>query len=238
MEASTKLIFVIDDDPTIRMIVERYLLQEGYKVMTFENGTNVLEACHEHKPDMLIMDIMMPGINGYELCKKIRAESDVPIIMVSAKDEEIDKIVGLELGSDDYLSKPFSPRELVARVKTIFRRVSHPSNGQDANTNVKTFHDIQIMLDERRVLCKGQEISFTTKEYDLFSYLLIHQPKVFTREQLLNQVWGYDYIGDVRAIDDLVKRIRKKLAQVNSIVEIKTVWGYGYKISGPMQQAT
>jgi DNA-binding response OmpR family regulator len=238
MEASTKLIFVIDDDPTIRMIIERYLLQEGFRVMTFDSGNHVMEAFHEHKPNMLIMDIMMPGINGYELCKKIRAESDVPIIMVSAKDEEVDKIVGLELGSDDYLSKPFSPRELVARVKTVFRRASDTFNSHDSeadSTEIKEFQDIKIILDERRVLCKEEEIPLTTKEYDLFSYLLIHQPKVFTREQLLNQVWGYDYIGDVRAIDDLVKRIRKKLTQANSIVEIKTVWGYGYKISSPTQ---
>ncbi|UOF90875.1 response regulator transcription factor [Fodinisporobacter ferrooxydans] len=239
MDNSNKLIFIIDDDPTIRLIIERYLQQEGYRVRTFSDGEDVLDSFRQYKPDMLIMDIMMPGIDGYELCKKVRAESEVPIIMVSAKDEEVDKIVGLELGSDDYLSKPFSPRELVARVKTVFRRTANFSgdapSGDTSDEVVTNFHDIQIYTDERRVKCNEKEISLTAKEYELFSYLVLHQPKVFTREQLLNQVWGYDYIGDVRAIDDLVKRIRKKLNQCESVVEIKTVWGYGYKIAGPAQ---
>jgi DNA-binding response OmpR family regulator len=182
---------------------------------------------------MLILDIMMPGIDGYTLCKEIRKISDVPIIMVSAKDEEIDRILGLELGSDDYISKPFSPRELVVRVKTIFRRIKD----KDAilvepPRNELRCVDIMVYPDERRILKDETELDLTPKEYDLLFFLIKNKNKVFTREQLINNIWGYDYIGDIRAIDDLVKKVRKKLSEAASILQITTVWGYGYKICG------
>jgi DNA-binding response OmpR family regulator len=234
MEERKRLIFIVDDDETVRMIMERYLQAEGFRVQTFALAEDALEAWEREAPDMFIIDIMMPGVDGYELCRRIRAKSMVPIIMVSAKDDEVDKIVGLELGSDDYLSKPFSPRELVVRVKTMFRRIDAMLSGkvETEKQPVLQIGDLKLYLDERRITKEDTEISLTTKEYDLFSYLATNRNKAFTREQLLNQVWGYDYIGDERAIDDLVKRLRKKLRAADSSVEIKTVWGYGYKLEG------
>ncbi|MDB5085734.1 MAG: DNA-binding response regulator [Bacilli bacterium] len=231
-----KLIFVVDDDETIRRIIERYLENEGYQVELFATGELAWNRFESQQPDLFIMDIMMPGIDGYELCKRIRGVSELPIIMVSARDDEIDKILGLELGSDDYLSKPFSPRELVARVKTIFRRVGQAESAAlKAADERKTetaieIKDLRVFPDRRQVQHEEVEITLTTKEFDLFLFFVENSNKVFTREQLLNQVWGYDYIGDERAIDDLVKRLRKKLKSKGSIAEIRTVWGYGYKL--------
>ncbi|KEO84526.1 response regulator transcription factor [Tumebacillus flagellatus] len=234
MEETKKKIYVVDDDENIRKIVMRYLEAEGYDVRGFGDGESALQAFEEAKPDMFILDIMMPGIDGLEVCRKLRAQSQIPIIMVSAKDDEIDRIVGLELGSDDYLSKPFSPRELLARVKTVFRRfhVGLQQAAQQENTgaNELLLRDLTLYPDERRAVCQGQDVPLTTKEYDLLYFFARHVNKAFTREQLLTQVWGYDYLGDERAIDDLVKRLRKKLKTAGSDCEIKTVWGYGYKV--------
>jgi DNA-binding response OmpR family regulator len=233
-----KRIFVCDDDANIRLIIMRYLEAEGYQVVGFADGESLLAAYAESPPDMIILDIMMPGIDGFEVCRKLRAQSQIPIIMVSAKDDEVDRIVGLELGSDDYLSKPFSPRELLARVKTVFRRFQaglelagavKPDKQEPAGLPLR---DLLLLPDERRVLFQGEEVPLTTKEFDLLCFLARHVNKAFTREQLLTQVWGYDYVGDERAIDDLVKRIRKKLKGVGSGCEVKTVWGYGYKVEG------
>lgn len=228
---SDKLIYVVDDEQNIRELIKSYLLNAGFEVQTFENGEAALEAFNETQADMLILDIMMPGLDGLSLCKEIRKISNVPVIIVSAKDDEIDKIIGLELGGDDYISKPFSPRELVSRVKTVFRRVNDiPAQNED--NNVLKISDITIFLDERKVLRDSTEIEFTSKEYGLLLYLCENKNKVFNREQLISSIWGYDFIGDTRAVDDLVKRIRKKLHEVDSTLEIKTVWGYGYKIVG------
>jgi DNA-binding response OmpR family regulator len=173
---------------------------------------------------MLIIDIMMPGMDGYTLCRELRKISEVPIIIVSAKDEEIDRILGLELGSDDYMSKPFSPRELVARVKTIFRRIKDmDDNFAESPDNTISCLDITIFPDERKTLKDETELDLTPKEYDLLIYLIKNKNKVFTREQLINNIWGYDYIGDTRAIDDLVKKVRKKLTESASDLQITTV---------------
>jgi DNA-binding response OmpR family regulator len=228
---SNKLIYVVDDEQNIRDLIKSYLQKEGYQVEVFSDGASACECFKNIPADMFVIDIMMPGMDGYTLCREIRKSSDVPIIIVSAKDEEIDKVLGLELGSDDYISKPFSPRELVARVKTIFRRIKDgPQQKAEAVKNTILCNDIVILPDERRVLRGEVEIELTAKEYDFVIYLAENKNRVFTREQLINSIWGYDYIGDTRAIDDLVKRVRKKLAEVNSKLEIVTVWGYGYKI--------
>ncbi len=250
------MIYVVDDEQNIRDLLRTYLTKEGYKVETFSDGELAYKAFESFHADMLIIDIMMPGMDGYTLCKEIRKISDVPIIMVSAKDDEIDRVLGLELGSDDYISKPFSPREMLARVKSIFRRmkVEASSNEKEQRAEVKCL-DIVLFPEERRVVksnegeIKGdfrttslenssssnksqtdREIEMTAKEYDLFYYLVKNKNKVFNREQLINNIWGYDFIGDTRAIDDLVKRVRKKLSEEDSKLEIITVWGYGYKI--------
>jgi DNA-binding response OmpR family regulator len=227
-----KLIYIVDDEQNIRDLIRSYLVKEGYDVEVFGGGMPALEAFHRMPSDMLIIDIMMPEIDGYTLCREIRKDSNVPIIMVSAKDDELDRILGLELGSDDYISKPFSPRELVVRVKTIFRRIKDETQAVDtAVRNEIVYHDLSILPDERRVVCCGSDIELTAKEYDLILHMARNKNRVFTREQLITSIWSYDYIGENRAIDDLVKRARKKLAAAGSKAEITTVWGYGYKMN-------
>lgn len=231
---SSRLIFVIDDDESVRTVVERYLLRDGYRVSSFATADDALLEMERSLPDMVILDIMLPGMSGYDLCKWIRSRSDLPIIMVSARDEEVDRILGLELGSDDYLSKPFSPRELVARVRTVFRRLpgTHPAIQERPVDPPPTCADLTLRDAERRITSGVTDLVLTTKEFELLAYLIKHKGRAFTREQLLTQVWGYEYIGDERAIDDLVKRLRKKLVAAGSLAEIVTVWGYGYKLEG------
>ncbi|HEX3030273.1 MAG TPA: response regulator transcription factor [Clostridia bacterium] len=226
-----KLIYVVDDEERIRELIKSYLLKESFTVEVFENGRSAYECFLMKPPDMFIIDIMMPGMDGYALCREIRKTSDVPVIMVSAKDDEVDRVLGLEMGSDDYISKPFSPRELVARVKTIFRRVKQEPEKSGGKKNQIECSDITVYPDERRMLKEDRELDLTSKEYDFLFFLIKNKNKVFKREQLINSIWGYDYIGDTRAIDDLVKRVRKKMLEIESKLEIVTVWGYGYKIS-------
>lgn len=229
MSNSEKLIYVVDDEQNIRDLLKTYLTNQGFEVKAFEGGEPALEAFREEPCDMMVIDIMMPGMDGYSLCRELRKISNIPVIMVSAKDDEIDKILGLEIGGDDYLAKPFSPRELVARIRSVFRRFTE---NEEAKKNIKQIEvsDVIIYLDERKVLKGNSEVEFTSKEYNLLVYLAENKNKVFKREQLITSIWGYDFIGDTRAVDDLVKRIRKKLLDVGSRLEIKTVWGYGYKI--------
>jgi DNA-binding response OmpR family regulator len=222
-----KHIFIVDDERNIRDLIRKYLEKESYQVTVFENAENVISEINRLMPDLLVLDIMMPGVDGLELCKEIRKQSEIPIIFVSARDEELDRILGLELGADDYLSKPFSPRELVARIKNIFKRLEKSSHVKSETLNIR---DLKVECDRRYIERNGVELALTTKEYDLLEFLIRNKNMPFTREQLLEKVWGYDYIGDIRVIDDLVKRLRKKLAEAEAVLEIKTVWGYGYRI--------
>ncbi|WP_442602916.1 response regulator transcription factor [Paenibacillus sp. KN14-4R] len=224
-------IAVVDDDNHIREIVEAYLHKEGYETIGLDNAEAALELWNNKPPDMWILDIMLPGMSGYDLCRHIRKEAEVPIIMISARDEEVDKILGLELGSDDYLTKPFSPRELVARVKRLFHRFelmnlykeSLPAPSSNPCTEIG---HLKLELDERRVFWMDQEIEMTFKEFALLQSLTGRPNRAFSRDELLTLVWGNDYFGSDRAIDDLVKRLRKKLP--NLLIE--TVWGYGYRL--------
>ncbi|MBN2852663.1 MAG: response regulator transcription factor [Clostridia bacterium] len=227
-----KEIFVVDDEKKIRDIIKIYLDNEGYDVSCFESGEDMLQSFNIKTPDMIIIDIMMPGMNGYDICREIRKKSDVPIIIVSAKDETFDKVLGIELGSDDYMVKPFSPRELVVRVKNIFRRVEKSAGSSVLKKNRLKIKDIEIFKDERKILCHTREIVLTTKEFDLLVFLVENANKAFKRDQLIDRVWGYEVILETRLVDDVVKRIRKKLIENESQVEITTVWGYGYKIEG------
>ncbi|MDP4183428.1 MAG: response regulator transcription factor [Bacillota bacterium] len=229
---NNNLIYVVDDEQKIRDLICAYLRKESFETQSFNDGESAYAAFKSNPSDMLIIDIMMPGMDGYSLCRKIRETSDVPIIMVSARDEEIDRILGLELGSDDYISKPFSPRELVARVKTIFRRIKPEQTAQQQQNDRLICADIVIISDERRVMSGQSDVELTNKEYELLSFMIINKNKVFTREQLITSIWGYEYIGDSRTIDDLVKKVRKKLSAAGSSLEITTVWGYGYKVCG------
>lgn len=222
-----KHIFIVDDERNIRDLIRKYLEKENYQVTVFENAENVINEINRLMPDLLVLDIMMPGVDGLELCKEIRKQSEIPIIFVSARDEELDRILGLELGADDYLSKPFSPRELVARIKNIFKRLEKSSHVKSETLNIR---DLKVECHRRYIERNGVELALTTKEYDLLEFLIRNRNMPFTREQLLEKVWGYDYIGDIRVIDDLIKRLRKKLAEAESALEIKTVWGYGYRV--------
>jgi len=223
-----KKIFVVEDEFNIRDLIKKYLEKEGFGVITFQDGNTILQEIKRLKPDLIVLDIMLPGINGLELCKEIRKESNLPIIFVSARDEEFDRILGLEIGGDDYLSKPFSPRELVARVKNIFRRLQ-TANIEDNEIEIK---NLKLFKSRRYVECNGEEIKLSNKEYELLEFLCKHQNLPFTREQLQEQVWGYEYISDSRIVDDLVKRLRKKLKEKESQVDIITVWGFGYRVDG------
>lgn len=222
-----KHIFVVDDDKNVRDVLQKYMENEGYQVTLFSDGWNVSQEMLRLKPDLCIMDIMMPHVDGLELCKEIRRQSDLPIIFVSARGDELDRILGLELGGDDYLTKPFSPRELMVRIKNIFKRVEKPPAREQEMITVR---DVTIDTERRYIEKGGEEIKLTTREYDLFVFLARHQCKPFTREEMLEFIWGYEYSGDGRLIDDLVKRVRKKLENAHSSVELSTIWGYGYRL--------
>lgn len=214
---------VVEDDPNIQKIVIAYLEKEGFTVTALDSAEKAWELWSVNQPDMWILDIMLPGMDGYDFCQKIRKESDVPIIIISAKDEEIDKILGIELGGDDYLTKPFSPRELVARIKRLFKRVNL-QNVQSVN-KVKA-GDLLLYKEERRTFWNGEELDVTTKEFDMLLLFAENPDRAFSREELLVRVWGDDYFGSDRAVDDLVKRIRKKVPAIL----LDTVWGYGYRL--------
>lgn len=219
-------IYVVEDDKNIRDIVQAYLSNEGYELKLLDNGEDAWKLAEQGQPDMWILDIMLPGMDGYELCKKIRETSEVPIIIISAKDEEVDKILGLELGSDDYLTKPFSPRELVARIKRLFKRVHSTTVDTPKSNGIIRVGDLQIDQPARQVFWEETEIDVTTKEYEMLEIFAKQPNRAFSREELLILVWGEDYFGSDRAVDDLVKRIRKKL----NGLPIETVWGYGYRL--------
>jgi len=221
-----KKIFIVDDDYNIRMLIKKYIENEGYEAFLFSNGENVVNDIRRVNPDLIVLDIMMDGINGLDVCKNIRKEYEIPIIFVSARGDEIDRIVGLEIGADDYLSKPFSPRELIIRINNIFKRM----NIKKDKNEIIEIGNIIINLNERTVLLDNENIKFTNKEFELFSFLAQNIGVPFKREKLINEIWGYDYFGDLRIIDDLIKRLRKLVDGEKSNVKISTVWGYGYKI--------
>lgn len=217
---------VVEDDANIQNIVSAYLKKEGFSVTILGSAEDAWQLWETRPPDMWILDIMLPGMDGYDFCKKIREESDVPIIIISAKDEEIDKILGIELGGDDYLTKPFSPRELIARVKRLFKRTKHTIQDTDQEQDRLKIDELLVRKNDRRLFWQGQEIEVTTKEYDMLLLFAENVNRAFSREELLIKVWGEDYFGSDRAVDDLVKRIRKKLDDI----QLETVWGFGYRL--------
>lgn len=228
-----KLVYIADDEENIRDLMKVYIEREGFAVECFQDGDSLFEAYLRKKPDMIVLDIMMPGRDGLDICREIRKNSDTPIVMVSARDELYDKLIGLELGSDDYLAKPFSPRELVVRIKTILRRVKssdEPLSPQGTGNALIKIKDIVMNENERSVYKDSVPLELTTKEYDFLRFMAVNKNRVFNREQILHAVWGDQYERDDRAVDDLVKRVRRKLSDNGSQVEIATVWGYGYKL--------
>lgn len=216
-------IMLVDDERNITELARLYLENEGFHVQTVHDGEQALTAFQSDKPDLIVLDLMLPRLDGYEVCRRIRAKSQVPIIMLTARDEDVDKIVGLELGADDYLTKPFNPRELVARVKAILRRAS-----VTPTTRRLTVGDLTIDLERREVEVGGKPVSLRTKEFDLLA-VMAQQPRVvFTRERLLEEAWGYGFAGETRTVDVHVAHLRKKMA--GGKTEIETVTGVGYKL--------
>lgn len=221
-----KLLYVVDDDHNIAELIQLYFEKEGYRVRTFSSGTEALIAVKKEAPLLMVLDIMMPVMDGFEVLKEVRRMSKLPVIMLTAKGETFDKVLGLELGADDYLVKPFEPKELLARVKAVLRR----TNDKEDPENVILLPHLTIDLDEFQVVYHGEIIQLPPKELELLTYLVKHPNRVFTREQLLDQIWGFDYYGDTRTVDVHIKRLREKFAQEDPW-EIKTVWGVGYKFS-------
>ncbi|MEF9951508.1 MAG: response regulator transcription factor [Clostridium sp.] len=216
-------ILLVDDDVNISELVELYFQKEGYKVFKAHNGNDALELFKDKEPDIIVLDIMMPVKDGYEVLKEIRKTSQVPVIMLTAKGETFDRVLGLELGADDYIVKPFETKELVARVRAVLRRYKP----QEQSRKIE-YKDLSIDPDSYTILYKGGNVDMPPKEFDLVNFLSSNPNKVFTRDQLLYKVWGYDYPGDSRTVDVHVKRIREKLKE-NEEWGIKTVWGVGYK---------
>jgi DNA-binding response OmpR family regulator len=226
---SDKTVYVADDDKNLCDLLKSQLVNDGYDVTAFSDGEALLEGFKKNACDLIITDIMMPKMNGYELCREIRKASDVPIIMISAKDAEIDRVLGLELGSDDYISKPFSLREVSVKVKNMLRRAYASKTAQATDSIV--CKDLEINEANRSVQIGGAEFATTAKEYDLLELLVKNKNQAFTREMIIERIWGYDYFGDTRQVDHLIKRLRKKMLLADSECKIETLWGFGYKVS-------
>ncbi|MDZ7672336.1 MAG: response regulator transcription factor [Halanaerobiales bacterium] len=219
-------VLIIDDDQHICKILMEYFQFEGYDVITANDGKSGLEKVENEKPDLIVLDIMLPKMDGWEVCKELRPQNNIPIIMLSAKSEEDNRINGLQLGADDYVTKPFSPKEVVLRAKSILRRVDKQK--ETKNKKLVNFPHLKIDKNSRGVEVDQIKIDLTPKEFDLLWILVNNPNKVFTRQELLNKVWGYDYFGDIRTIDTHIKSLRKKLGEPIERY-IKTVWGVGYK---------
>ncbi|OEH85517.1 DNA-binding response regulator [Desulfuribacillus stibiiarsenatis] len=229
-------ILIIDDDLNIHEVLRLYFAREDYQLVFAENGSLGLDRFRQEKPDVVILDIMLPIINGWEVCQLIRKDSNVPILMLTSKDTSEDKLMGFDYGADDYVIKPFDPKEIVARVRALLKRVANFSESQSMDTynqnynpNVLKAGSITVNYETYEVLVNQKPVELTPKEIQLLFFLLKHPKIVFTRNQLLNKVWGDEYYGETRTVDVHVKRLREKLGDTNG-VQLKTVWGVGYKI--------
>lgn len=227
-------ILIVDDDENIAELISLYLIKECFDTEIVSNGLDALERFKSYQPNLILLDIMLPGIDGYEICQEIRKISNVPIIMLSAKGEVFDKVLGLKLGADDYIMKPFDSNEMVARVRAVLRRYQPVSAPPTADTSRSgefvEYSNLVINLSNYTVTYCGKNIEMPPKELELFYFLASNPNQVFTREQLLDKIWGYDYIGDTRTVDVHIKRLREKLPNSNdNNWNIATVWGIGYK---------
>ncbi len=228
--AAQKHILVVDDEASIRDVLTRYLEREGYAVEVAADGPGALEAAAQVSPDLIVLDLMLPGLDGLEVCHRLRMQSTVPIIMLTARDEEADKVRGFTTGADDYLTKPFSPAELVLRVKAVLRRVEAAQSPPQSLGNVLRFGRLVIAPAFRRTELAGRVVDLSAREFDLLCFLASHPGQVFTRNQLLKQVWDYDYYGDSSTVTVHISRLREKLEPDPTHPQyIKTIWGVGYK---------
>ena len=219
-------ILVIDDDPNICELLRLYLSKENYTVIIAENGHNGINKFKLFNPDLVLLDIMMPNKDGLTVCREIRELSNTPIIMITAKDGEFDKVLGLELGADDFIVKPFSAKEVCARIKAILRRTQSP---KESKTESIRLDNLEISLERYELKIYNKAVDVPPKEMELLYFLISNPNRVFTREQLLDKVWGYDFLGDSRTVDVHVKRLREKIDNVSEKWHLKTVWGVGYK---------
>jgi len=219
-------ILIVDDDINICELLRLYLEKDGFSTIVVNDGAEAIIANSEQNPDLILLDIMLPKMDGWQVCREIRKTSSVPIIMLTAKSETFDKVLGLELGADDYVSKPFDTKEVVARVKAVLRRTS-PDN--TAKIKEVTFDKLRINLTNYELTVDGKNIDTPPKELELIYHLASNPNRVYTRDQLLDEVWGFDYYGDSRTVDVHVKRLREKLEGVSEVWSLKTVWGVGYK---------
>lgn len=227
-------ILIVDDDNNIAELISLYLMKECFDTMIVEDGEQALEQFAQYQPNLILLDLMLPGIDGYQVCREIRRTSNVPIIMLSAKGEVFDKVLGLELGADDYMIKPFDSKELVARVKAVLRRTQAQAASLVSSLPAENvgeyveYPDLLINLTNYSVIYKGKNIDMPPKELELLYFLASSPNQVFTREQLLDHIWGYEYVGDTRTVDVHIKRIREKIHD-NEYWSISTVWSIGYK---------
>lgn len=223
-------ILIVDDDENIAELISLYLTKECFDTKLVYNGEDALLAFDSYQPSLILLDLMLPGIDGYQVCREIRAKSQTPIIMLSAKGEVFDKVLGLELGADDYIMKPFDPKEMVARVRAVLRRYQPARQNSTSAEQMKCveYDNLVINLTNYSVLCDGRNIEMPPKELELLYCLASSPNQVFTREQLLDRIWGYEYIGDTRTVDVHIKRLREKIKDHDSW-RLATVWGIGYK---------
>ncbi len=219
-------ILIVDDEQHIIDLAKLYLEQEGYKTSSATDGKTALQQILRDNPSLVVLDLMLPELDGWEVCRRVRAESDVPIIMLTARSDDIDRIVGLELGADDYLTKPFNPRELVARVRAILRRSNRPT--PTASDTALTIGNLMIQPEKRAIQVAGNEVDLRMKEFDLLLTLASNPGMVFTREKLLDVVWGYDFAGETRTVDVHIAHLRHKLKGMSATID--TVWGVGYRL--------
>lgn len=219
-------ILIVDDEKNIVELVRLYLEKEGFAPVCAYDGIEALERFKKEKPDLIILDLMLPGMDGWEVCREIRKTSSVPIIMLTAKSETFDKVLGLELGADDYMTKPFETKELIARVKAVLRRIG---SNEHAISKEVSLENLSINIENYELHIKGEQVDAPPKEIELLYFLASNPNRVYTREQLLEEVWGFDYFGDSRTVDVHIKRLREKLEGAETDWQLKTVWGVGYK---------
>ena len=220
-------ILIVDDEKHIAELISLYLMKEGYETKEVYDGRRAMDEFYAFKPELVMLDLMLPGMDGYQICTEIRKKSDTPIIMLTARSDTFDKVLGLEMGADDYIVKPFEPKEMVARVKAVLRRYEKKEEKNDDKSVF--FENLKISLNDYTVIYHGESLSFPPKELELLYFLAENKNQVFTREQLLDKIWGYESVGDSRTVDVHIKRIREKLNREDESWSIKTVHGVGYK---------
>ena len=221
-------ILIVDDDKNICDLLRLYLEKEGYQTFQAHDGEAALAAYTQNKPDLVLLDVMMPKMDGWEVCRRIRAQGQTPVIMLTAKGETFDRVLGLELGADDYVVKPFDSKEVVARIKAVLRRCQTSTAAAESTEGVIEFDNLRLDMNSYELKVKGKVVDAPPKELELLNFLASHPNRVFTRDQLLDEVWGFEYYGDSRTIDVHIKRLREKLEGASDKWRLKTVWSVGY----------